>query len=89
MKVGWRFWSTRRSTHGISNIAWKEGECAAHIGMPSGRFFPFFFRIYTRRAGSHWYRSYRRASMRVSIFFSDMPSGVSSVTPCVMAPVLR
>ena len=30
--------STRRKTHGIPNIAWKEGECTVRIGIPNGRF---------------------------------------------------
>src|SRR5260370_34311936 len=48
-----------------------------------------FLGMYVRRAGSHWYRSYRNASIMASIFSSDMPSGVSSVTPCVIAPLFR
>jgi hypothetical protein len=44
--------STRRTMHGIPNIAWKEGQCAAHIGMPSGRFSSFpGLGIHTRRRG--------------------------------------
>jgi hypothetical protein len=35
-----RFRSTRRKTYGIPNIAWKERQCAAHIGIPSGLSFP-------------------------------------------------
>ncbi len=81
MRVDWRFWSTQLATIGIPNIACKERQYERHIGMPSGRFFPFFFGIDTRRAGSHSYRSEWSASMMASIFSSDMPSGVSSVTP--------
>jgi hypothetical protein len=33
-----RFRSTRRKTNGIPNIAWKERQCAAHIGIPKPRF---------------------------------------------------
>jgi hypothetical protein len=39
------FRSTRRKTHGIPNIAWKERQCTALIGMPNGLFLPFFFKM--------------------------------------------
>jgi hypothetical protein len=51
--VGWDFWSTSLAIIGIPNIAWKERQYETHIGIPNGRFFPFFFGIYVRRAGSH------------------------------------
>jgi hypothetical protein len=57
-------------------------------GSPSGRSFPFFFGMYTRRAGLKRYRSCRIASMIWSIFSSDMPSAVSALAPGVMAPWL-
>ncbi len=53
MRVDWKFWSTQLATIGIPNIACKERQYERHIGMPSGRFFPFFFGIEIRRAGSH------------------------------------
>ena len=31
----------------------KERQYEAHIGIPSGRFFPFFLGMYVRRAGFH------------------------------------
>jgi len=37
--------------HGIPNIAWKEGQCAAHIGIPKGRCLPFRLGIETRLSG--------------------------------------
>src|SRR5712691_6071397 len=55
-RVDWQFWSTQLATIGIPNIAWKERQYERHIGNPSGRIFPVFFGMYTRRAGSHWYR---------------------------------
>ena len=60
-----------------------------HGGIPSGRFFPFFFGMYTRLAGDHRYDSERNAPMIVSIFASDMPSAVSLVTPGVIAPLFE
>jgi hypothetical protein len=41
--VGWDFWSTPLATIGIPNIAWKERQYETHIGIPNGRFLPFFF----------------------------------------------
>jgi len=40
------------ATLGIPNIAWKERQYEEHIGIPNGRFFPFFFGMYVRLAGS-------------------------------------
>src|SRR5450759_4983379 len=51
MRVDWRFWSTQLATIGIPNIACKERQYERHIGMPSGRCFPFAFGMCTRRAG--------------------------------------
>jgi len=42
-RVGWGFWSTQLATIGIPNIAWKERQYETHIGIPSGRIFPFDF----------------------------------------------
>ena len=53
-----------------------------------GRSFPFFFGIYTRRAGANRYRSKRISSMIWSILPSDMPSAVSLPAPGVIAPWL-
>ena len=50
-------------------------------GIPKGRRLPFFLGMYVRRAGCHWYRSLRNASMMASIFSNDMESTVSSLTP--------
>jgi hypothetical protein len=36
MMVDRDYRSTWRTTHGIPNIAWKEGQCAAYIGIPNG-----------------------------------------------------
>jgi hypothetical protein len=36
------FWSTQLAIIGIPNIAWKERQYERHIGMPNGRFLPFF-----------------------------------------------
>ena len=58
-----------------------------HVGIPRGRFFPFFFGIYSRLAGFHWYFSSLRSSIILSIFWIDIPSTVSSVTPLVIAPL--
>jgi class 3 adenylate cyclase len=57
-------------------------------GNPSGRNFPFFFGICTRRTGVHRKRSWRSSSMRRSIFTRLMPSTVSRVAPGVSAPLL-
>jgi hypothetical protein len=51
--VGRDFWSIQLATLGIPNIAWKERQYERHIGIPNGRFFPFFFGIDVRLAGSH------------------------------------
>ena len=60
-----------------------------HAGRPRGRSFPFFFGIYTRRAGANRYRSNRISSMISSIIPSDMPSAVSPQAPGVIAPWLE
>jgi hypothetical protein len=60
-----------------------------HDGKPSGRSFPFFFGMYTRRTGANRYRSPRIAAMISSILSSDMPSAVSSQAPGVIAPWLE
>src|SRR5215468_1530432 len=52
-----------------------------HDGMPSGRSLPFFFGIYTLRAGANRYRSNRIRSMISSICASDMPSAVPPAGP--------
>jgi hypothetical protein len=43
--VDWGFWSTPLATIGIPNFAWKERQYERHIGKPSGRFFPFRFKM--------------------------------------------
>jgi hypothetical protein len=57
--------------------------------MPRGRSVPFFFGIYTRRAGANRYRSNRISSMISPIIASDMPSAVSPQAPGVIAPWLE
>jgi hypothetical protein len=57
--------------------------------MPRGRSVPFFFGIYTRRAGANRYRSNRISSMISPIITSDMPSAVSPQAPGVIAPWLE
>jgi hypothetical protein len=82
-----------RSTNGtperIPNTPWKERQYEAHIGMPSGRTFPFFLGMYTRLVGLHRNVSSRKALMIVSILSRDIPSAVSDVPPSAMAPLLR
>jgi hypothetical protein len=60
-----------------------------HDVTPRGRSLPFFFGIYTRRAGANRYRSNRISSMISSIIPSDMPSAVSPQAPGVIAPWLE
>ena len=52
--------------------------------MPRGRSLPFFFGIYTRRAGANRYRSNRISSMISLIIPSDIPSAVSPQAPGVI-----
>jgi hypothetical protein len=60
-----------------------------HVGNPSGRRFPFFFGMKTRRTGLHFHRSHRTMSMICPIFARDIPSTVSPVTPGVIAPAFE
>jgi hypothetical protein len=42
MRVDWSFWSTQEAMVDIPNIVWRKRQYEGHIGIPSGRFFPFF-----------------------------------------------
>jgi hypothetical protein len=60
------------------------------VGIPKGRnFVEPFFSMYMRRTGVHRCRSVLSDSMMPWIFARDIPSTVSAVTPCVMAPSFR